>query len=422
MDAVVRFEQVSKHYRLRHNRPGSIREIFVRPWQRQPRPAASREMLWALRDVSFDIHPGETVGLVGPNGAGKSTALKLISRVVVPNAGRVNVKGRVAALLELGAGFHPDLSGRDNIFLSGALAGMSRAEIKSKFDAIVDFSELEEFLEMPVKHYSSGMFARLAFAVSVHLNPEIFLVDEVLAVGDQNFQQKCKDRLGALQREGMTICLVSHSLEVVRGLCTRAIWFSQGQIEADGAAETVVRHYLDRTLKAEAQRLGEAASLTAEQRWGTQQIEIVRVRLTGAAGQVQTIFETGQPLVVQMDYRAHAPIPAPVFGMAIHRQDGVHISGPNTDFAGLTLPTLTGAGQVSFTIPALPLLEGLYHVSVAVVSAQNAIYDFHDQAYPFRVVNASRRVREQYGVITLQGRWDLLSPESSLKTDDVVTR
>jgi len=222
MPPIVVFDQVDKRYQLRRDRPRSFRELFVRRAAlgaasklAGAAPAAEDDVLWALKAVSFEIQPGETVGLIGANGAGKSTALKLMSRVIVPNAGRVQVNGRVAALLELGTGFHPELSGRDNIFLSGALAGMGQAEMVRKFPAIVDFSQLENFIDMPVKHYSSGMFARLAFAVSIHLEPELLLVDEVLAVGDQAFQRRCLDRISELQRAGVTVCFVSHAPDIV---------------------------------------------------------------------------------------------------------------------------------------------------------------------------------------------------------------
>jgi ABC-type polysaccharide/polyol phosphate transport system ATPase subunit len=411
MSAIVKFESVSKHYRLQHeqNRPRSFRDIFIGRWQPTWPPARKPDRLWALRDVSLEISRGETVGLIGPNGAGKSTVLKLISTVIVPNSGRVVVGGKVAALLELGTGFHPDLSGRDNVFLAGALAGMSRSEVKRKFDSIVAFSELEGVLDMPVKHYSSGMFARLAFAVSIHLDPEILLVDEVLAVGDQNFQQKCLDRIGELRRQGITICLVSHSLDTVRSLCTRAVWVDHGHIEADGAAEAVVLQYLDRMLALESGRLSESSILSPERRWGSRKVEIVDVRLTNASGQEQTVFETGQHLTVWMHYCAREAVPSPIFGIAIHRQDGVHICGPNTRFAGLTLPTLAGEGLVSFSVPALPLLEGLYQITVAVVNDNDTeIFDYHDRVYHFRVVNTSGRVRERFGLMSMNSEWQCL--------------
>jgi lipopolysaccharide transport system ATP-binding protein len=422
MSASIRFDHVSKKYRL--HRPRSLRDIFLNWGRRSLRQGnlnGGAKAVWALRDVSFAIEPGQAVGLIGPNGAGKSTTFKLISGIIQPTSGRLEVQGRVAALLELGTGFHPELSGRDNIFLSGALSGMSRPEMQRKFAAIVDFSELEPFLDVPVKHYSSGMFARLAFAVSIHLDPEILLVDEVLAVGDQAFQQKCLDRIARLRQAGITICLVTHALETVRTMCARALWFDHGQVVADGAAEAVVRHYLDHTATVEAQRLVEAAqdlAGSAHRRWGRGPIEIVRVRLFGPEGTERTLFETGECVLLQIEYDAHQPIPMPVFGIAIHRQDGFHVSGPNTAFSGLQLPALNGRGTVRYVIPHLPLLEGLYHVSAAIVNqADNQTYDYHDRLYPFRVRNSDDRVRERYGIMTLQGHWEH-SPAPELHSNE----
>ncbi len=424
MPASIRFDHVSKKYRLHWGRPRSFRDLFLnwgRRGLRRGSPNGGSEDLWAVRDVSFAVEPGQMVGLIGPNGAGKSTTFKLISGIIQPTSGRMEVHGRVAALLELGTGFHPELSGRDNIFLSGALSGVSRAEMQRKFEAIVDFSELEPFIDVPVKHYSSGMFARLAFAVSIHLDPEILLVDEVLAVGDQAFQQKCLDRIARLRETGITICLVTHALETVRTMCTRAIWFDHGQVQADGTPEAVVRHYLDHTATVEAQRLVEAAQDLvglAHRRWGRGPIEIVRVRLLGQDGSERTLFETGECVRLQIDYEAHQPIPTPVFGIAIHRQDGFHVSGPNTAFSGLQLPALNGRGTVRYVIPYLPLLEGLYHVSAAIVNqANNQTYDYHDRLYPFRVQNSGGRMRERYGIMTLQGQWEH-SPNAELHPND----
>ena len=411
MKSAIRFERVSKRFHLRRNRPRSFRDIFVGR-SRGPRPSdapAKPENLWALRDVSFEVPAGETVALVGPNGAGKSTALKLISRIMVPTEGRVSVSGRVAALLELGAGFHPDLSGRDNVYLAGALAGMGRAEIDRKYGSIVDFSELAAFMDLPVKHYSSGMFARLAFAVSIHLDPDVLLVDEVLAVGDQNFQLKCLDRIADLHRQGLTICVVTHDMETARRLCQRAVWFDHGQLRADGAAEGVVREYLDDAVGQDARRLSDGAGLISEaQRWGSREIEIYRVRLTNAGGVPGVIYRTGESLVVHMDYRATQPVAGPIFGIAIHRSDGLHVCGPNTGLSDISLPPLEGEGTIAYHVPYLPLLEGLYHISVAVVNGDEShTYDYHDLAYTFRVVRLGGDSPEFHGLMTLRGQWDL---------------
>jgi lipopolysaccharide transport system ATP-binding protein len=408
---IICFDKVSKRYNLRRDRPRSFRDAFVRGLRRSQREAGNS--LWALREVSFDIRPGESVALVGPNGAGKSTALKLISRVIGPTAGRVTVGGRVAALLELGTGFHPELSGRDNVYLAGALAGMDQPEIARKYDAVVDFAEIASFMDVPVKHYSSGMFARLAFAVAVHLDPEVLLVDEVLAVGDHSFQRKCLDRIAEIQSQGVTICLVSHSADVVRSLCGRALWFDHGQLMADGSAEAVVLRYLSHETEAEAARMARLAddgqSDEGAAAGENASLRIRRVQLLDETGQPKAIYETGERLVIEIDYQALVPVEAPIFGIAIHRHDGLHVTGPNTAFAGLTLPTLVGTGTMRYVLPELPLLDGLYHLTVAIVNSDNSvILDYHDKRYPFRVLNQSAHAGDRYGLIQLAGTWQHL--------------
>jgi lipopolysaccharide transport system ATP-binding protein len=415
MTAIVRFQNVSRSFRLRQDRPRSLRELFVGRARLADREASrTPDLLWALRDVSFDIEPGETVGLIGANGAGKSTALKLMSRVFVPTAGGVQVNGRVAALLELGTGFHPDLSGRDNVFLAGALAGMGRTEMARKYAPIVAFAELEQFMDVPVKHYSSGMFARLAFAVSIHLDPEVLLVDEVLAVGDQAFQRRCLDRIAEMQRQGVTICFVSHAPDTVREVCTRALWFDHGRLVADGPVEGVVSRYLDYSLGSGSQVGSQPAALGPEQRWGSRRVEIERVRLLDENGVLQPVFVTGRPLRLELDYWAPEPISDVVFGMALQRHDGVHISGPNTHFSGLVLPSLHGRGTIVYTVPSLPLLDGRYDVSVSAHNRSDTeMFDYHDRAYSFRVAQREAGPRERYGFITLRGEWQLLPQVSN---------
>ena len=397
MSAAIQFDHVSKKFTLHHERARSFQELALGLVRRNHR---SREEFWALRDVSFVVAPGETVGVIGPNGAGKSTVLKLISRIIEPTSGRITVRGRIGALLELGAGFHPDLTGRENIYLNGSILGLSRADIRRRLDDIIGFAELERFIDVPVKHYSSGMYVRLGFSVAVHTDPEILLVDEVLAVGDQAFQRKCLERIDDLRRQGVTVLFVSHSADMVRSLCSRALWLHEGRLVADGAAEAVVRRYLEQTWGR-----GEAPPAAGdERRWGTGKIRILRVRLLDGEGRERQQFRTGEPLAVEIQYRAEGRVERPVFGLAVHRSDGVHITGPNTQFAGLDVPAVEGEGTVTYTIPALPLLEGLYHISVSAHNWEDTeMYDYHDRLYSLRVLPGEG---ERYGVVTFLGEWN----------------
>ncbi len=236
--SAIQLANVSKRFRLSGHQPTSIRELIQS--LTRPKPA---KVFWALRDVSFEVAAGETIGLIGANGSGKSTLLKLISGIMRPTCGRVRVEGSVSALIELGAGFHPEFSGRDNVFVYGALLGLSRADLRRKFEAIVDFAELGAFIDSPVKHYSSGMYMRLAFAIAAHVEPDVLLVDEVLAVGDEAFQHKCLERIHFLQRSGVTVVFVSHALDTVAALCHRAIWLDHGVLKYDGSAHDTVAAY-----------------------------------------------------------------------------------------------------------------------------------------------------------------------------------
>ena len=394
----IRFDGVSKKFTLRRQRPRSFQELTVNLARRG---GGAREEFWALRDVSFTVDQGETVGLIGANGAGKSTALKLVARIIEPTKGQIEVNGRVGALLELGAGFHPDLTGRENIYLNGSILGLKRREIERKLDSIIAFAELERFIDVPVKHYSSGMYVRLGFSVAVHTAPEILLVDEVLAVGDAAFRRKCMGRINHLREQGVTILLVSHNPEAVRDVCRRALWLEDGLLVSDGGAESVVTRYLDRSWAAEdsAGEMGEVE----DRHWGSGDVRIVRVRLLDDCGQERQLFHSGEPLTVEMRYLAPRRVDCPVFGLAIHRNDGTHITGPNTHFAGLDIPSIAGEGTVRYEIPCLPLLEGAYYVSVAVHNWEDTrMYDYHDRLYPFRVRPSQG---ERFGIITLGGAW-----------------
>ncbi len=415
----IRFNQVSKRFTLRHERSRSFQQLFL-DLLRFQRPT-SKEKYWALRDVSFQVGAGEMVGIVGDNGAGKSTLLKLITRIIEPTSGEIHVDGRVSALLELGAGFHPDLTGRENVYLNGSILGFSRREVDRIFDEVLEFSEMERFIDVPVKHYSSGMYMRLGFSIAIHVRPDILLVDEILAVGDQAFQLRCLDKINEMKRRGITIILVTHDLGTVRELCTQAIWLDDGEIQAEGATKFVLEQYLAQ-VHAEDQEVlqraeagkhesadGDESEVEEEAawRWGSHEAEIVRVQLLDGEGRERRTFRTGEPFVARMHYRAHRPIERPLFGIALHHADGFHICGPNTDSGGYDVGAIDGEGAIDFVVPSLPLLQGTYLFSAALYNPEGTqAYDHHHMAYTFRVVTG-KEIGEQFGSIYFPSHWRL---------------
>jgi ABC-type polysaccharide/polyol phosphate transport system ATPase subunit len=407
----VRFNQVSKKFRLDLNRPRSFQEVFV-----QRRLRAEPDWFWALQDLSFTIEPGEHVGLVGTNGSGKSTLLKLISRVIQPTNGTIETQGRVAGLLELGVGFHPDLTGRENIFLNASILGMSRVEVRRHLDDIIDFADIGPFINMQVRNYSSGMAVRLGFAITTALQPEVLLIDEVLAVGDADFQRKCLTRLEDLQTQGVTLLFVSHGLAQVQQLCERAIWISHGRVVADGEVEVVAGRYLDSTVPAATKRHDPQAlapqpspgsqpeAPKSTNRWGTYQAEITRVELQNEAGECPLYFKTGDFLRLRLHYQAHIRIAQPTFGLAFYRHDGVHVNGPNSDSEGFHIDAIEGVGYTDYIVESLPLNAGVYEVTVAIYNRDSTLaYDHQHRAISLEVRATSLWV--EAGVVHIPATW-----------------
>jgi ABC-type polysaccharide/polyol phosphate transport system ATPase subunit len=403
MAPVIEFENVSKRFVIHRDREDSIQGRFSKLLRRKP----AGEEFWALRDISFAVEQGQSLGLVGHNGAGKSTALKLMTRILQPTAGKVALSGRVAALLELGSGFHPELSGRENVFLNGSLLGFSRRAMRAKLPEIVEFSEIGEFIDMPVKHYSSGMYTRLAFAVATAVDPDILITDEVLAVGDEAFQRKCMERIYRFRQQGKTIIFVSHALETVRTLCDIAVWLDRGEAKLVGPASTVIDAYLSDVNLKEQERLltrtGSRENALGTRR-GTREAEITHVELLDAAGRERLVFQTHTPVTVRIHYHAPRPIAGPVFGVGLYHENGFWISGPNTNFDGVLIPEIHGEGYIDYQIPDLPLLAGRYQVSAALVdSTMLHTFDHHDRMY--RLVMQSDGMRERYGMVSIHGGW-----------------
>ena len=401
----IRLQKVSKRFAFTPDTPQSVLESLISVVSRR---RTKSQDLWAVRDVTFDIEPGRCVGIIGRNGSGKSSLLKLIARIIQPTAGQIEVRGRVSALLELGAGFHQDLTGRENIYLNASVLGLNREQTEGLFDEIVAFSELGRFIDMPVKHYSSGMYMRLGFSVAIHVRPDILIVDEILAVGDQTFQAKCMDRIMEMKRAGVTILFISHDLSTIGNLCSDVIWLDRGRVRQVGPAEQVLAQYRDHLF----QRVGEQLNLENDaggfRRWGSRLIEITGVRLLDDDGRETTIFHTGDSLRVEIAYVAHEPVTEPEFGLALYRHDGLHIAGPNTRVGGLEMGVVEGSGVVCYVIDQLPFLPGRYQLSAAIHdSIRPHAYDFHEEAYAFRIVEGGTREKE--GLLALAATWEWYS-------------
>jgi lipopolysaccharide transport system ATP-binding protein len=399
--ARVVFDGVWKKFR-RGERHDSLRDLVPalvsRFTGRRTEKPLKNEEFWAVRDVSFEVGPGEALGIIGPNGAGKSTVLKLLTKILRPSRGTATVDGRVGALIEVAAGFHPDLTGRENVYLQGAIMGMSRAEIGRKFDAIVDFAGVEDFIDTPVKRYSSGMNARLGFAIAAHLDPDVLLIDEVLSVGDVGFQAKCVERMRELLARGIPLVFVSHNLTAIVDLCSRAILIDKGEVKFDGRpAETVseFRRYRPDT--------------TAKTAAHDEPIHLTQARLLQADGNVAPLFVTGRPMTIEIGYQTDRPVDRPLFAVDVHNADGIHCAGINTRMDNRDLGTIDGRGHVELVIPRLMLLPGSYTVSVGILDSRNLRpFDLQLRAYPFSVVSE----RRDFGIVYLEHEWRVATDQS----------
>lgn len=394
----ILFDNVSVRYRVPHERVTTLKEHTIRWMQRRNR----YNDFWALKAVNLKVQRGDIVGIIGRNGAGKSTLLKVVARVLHPTSGRVVIRGRVAPLLEFGAGFHPELTGRENVFLNGTLLGLAHAEIQAKFNEIIDFAELWDFIDAPLRTYSSGMVARLGFAIATDVEPDILIVDEILGVGDTDFQQKSADRINAFRKRGVTILLVSHNLDAVRNLCDQSVWLENGQVVASGATDQVIESYLNQVSAREEARL---VAQDRQQNHTDEQVSILSVRFLDAAGIEHNSFTAGNPMVARIRYRVLQRIEKPVFGVAIFRSDGIHVNGPNTRLANFPIEWIEGEGEVDYIVESLPLLEGTYEFSAA-------IYDYHcirpyaSQHRAFRFLVRGGTVKETFGLVYIPAHWE----------------
>jgi lipopolysaccharide transport system ATP-binding protein len=374
---------------------------------RQPKKV---DTLWALRDVSLTVERGEVLGIIGRNGAGKSTLLKVLSRITYPTSGRIQVNGRVASLLEVGTGFHEELTGRENIFLNGSILGMSRRDVLKRMDAIVDFSGVERFLDTPIKRYSSGMRLRLGFAVAAHLDPDVLIVDEVLAVGDAAFQKKCLNTMAEMHGGGRTVLFVSHNLAAVENLCSRCVWLDQGQVKRDGESRAVIEEYMG-TVSGHQTLASDLGSITT--RRGDGAARFTRAEFLTPDHEPLPVIRAGEPLVIRMHYDAKRPVHYPSFGARIHTEMGTLITETSTWHHGIDFALIdSGPGYVDLEIACLSLLPGRYHLSLWLSGIGGVLHDGVEQGLPLdiesgTIYGSARTIDSRFGIVFFPQKWSL---------------
>lgn len=425
---VIEVENITKKFRVYLDKGHTLKEkiLFKRRHNYEDRKV--------LRGISFQVKKGEAIGLIGHNGCGKSTTLKLLSRIMYPDTGEIRMKGRVSSLIELGAGFHPDLSGKENIYINASIFGLSRKEIDQRLEDIIAFSELEEFIDNPVRTYSSGMYMRLAFAVAINVDADVLLIDEILAVGDAGFQSKCFNRLKEIKAKGTTIVIVSHSMGQIEQICDRSIWIHEGEIRAEGIPKVVDMQYLDymgeqrqaiaekelrrqeekaqkseQKGKEKQEKKQETKKSSAEQaegtkkRWGNGKAVIEKITLLKANAQPGISFKTGDQIKIRIDYSVKEPVRDALFGIGIFRVDGVHCYGTNTKIDQLEEFDLKEDGTVYFSVDSLHLLQGSYSLDVAIESDVGTPVDYFREACRFDMFSSMQDV----GVSRVEHKWEM---------------
>lgn len=416
----IEVQNVQKKFRIYYDKGRTLKERLLF------RNRNHNEERWVLRGIDFKVKKGEAIGLIGENGAGKSTMLKLMTRIIYPDQGSITMRGRVSSLIELGAGFHPDMSGRENIYTNASIFGLSRKEIDARLQDIIDFSELEEFIDNPVRTYSSGMYMRLAFAVAINVDADILLIDEILAVGDAAFQAKCFRKLREIKAAGTTIVIVSHSLGQIEQICDRSLWFKDGIIEKEGIPYDVHPYYLDfmgrknqeptptepvlendlESSAEEADKTKQEQAQTEEQnhfRWGSKEAIILDVKLLDHTGQEKTVFKTGEPMTIQMHYKCNKKITDAVIGIGIFRNDGMQCYGVNTNIDRFGDIALQENGQIQCILRDNELLEGEYLLDVAIHKEDGFAYDYWKSSKQFRMYSDYADA----GVVRLVHQWEI---------------
>ncbi|GGD87476.1 ABC transporter ATP-binding protein [Paenibacillus nasutitermitis] len=415
----ISFSGVSKSYKIYKNRPSTLKEQFINKILKRNRMEIIEHRV--LEKASFDIQPGQTVGIIGRNGAGKSTTLKLIANIIPPDEGSIEVNGTVSSLLEIGAGFQPDLTGKENVYLYGTILGLTKKYIENHYDKIVEFSELEDFMETAVKNYSSGMYMRLAFSVAIHVNPDILIIDEVLAVGDANFQKKCFDKIREFKNKGKTIVFVSHDMSSVRDLCDSVVFVDKNGKTTFGETDTLVNLYYTKIYGGEAalntndlkdidileidefkKHVNYEAYNDSNNRWGNQRLVINKVYFSDTQGIVQSVFNTGSDISINIELQSKMKEENVVIGLALYDEKGVHLSGPNSKQDGSIINIIEDTKNLRVILREPALLQGTYYLTVSAYDYEcKEPYDYRDKQFKFSIVNN----REEYGIVKLNCDW-----------------
>lgn len=400
-NVVIDVQNITKKFKIYLDKGSQLKERLL---FRKRNRYEEREV---LKGISFQVRKGEAIGLIGHNGCGKSTTLKLLTKIMYPDSGTITMNGRVSSLIELGAGFHPDMSGRENIYTNASIFGLTRKEIDSRLKDIIAFSELEEFIDNPVRTYSSGMYMRLAFSVAINVDADILLIDEILAVGDANFQAKCFNKLREIKARGTTIVIVSHSLGQIEQICDRSVWIHEGLIRADGAPKEINLAYLEfmgqKLQDTAAQQLAQEEPPEpppeetppeeipepeeVKKRWGSGKARIQKITLQNAEGRPQRIFRTGESIHIRLDYRVKEKVEDAVFGIGIFNRDGVQCYGTNTRIDKLPEFTLTKSGSMELVLSDVPLLPGEYLLDLAIESGEGIPVDYFREACTMEMIS-----------------------------------
>ncbi|MBP5582056.1 MAG: ABC transporter ATP-binding protein [Ruminococcus sp.] len=402
-DIAIEVRNVTKSFKVYLDKGAQLKERLLF------RKRSRYEERKVLRGISFDVKKGEAIGLIGHNGCGKSTTLKLLTRIMYPDEGTIKLKGRVSSLIELGAGFHPDMSGRENIYTNAAIFGLTKKEIDARIKDIVDFSELAEFIDNPVRTYSSGMYMRLAFSVAINVDADVLLIDEILAVGDANFQTKCFNKLKEIKAQGTTIVIVSHALGQIEQICDRAVWIHEGLIKAEGPPKEIDLEYLDYMSRKMQEKnksesgAEEVSDDEAGKRWGSGEVRIRKVRSFSADGSEQNTFRTGEDIRLSIDYTVKKPVKDAVFGFGVFDMNGVQCYGTNTRIDKQPDITISDSGTAEILLKNVELLAGEYNIDIAIEQGEGIPIDYFRQAYRIQMISAMGDV----GVSRIEHTWKL---------------